>query len=692
MDITTLDTPDFTKTLEADGWHIEPLDVVRTGPPIDFKMLSQFIRGTYNSNVANYNTRVYAGYLWVAYWPGSTNATLARIPIGTGGYTGQLRQTNWTEVNLNGISGNPISTMVNDSHNNLNIAFDSAGRIHLVGNQHNNALKYVVCSDYTQFDDITKWSVGTMIGTQETSVTYPMFPDPKYGELLFAYRDGAAGDGIWYVNVHSAGSNAWTRRCQLFSDGAHAYNAYPAFGHGRSGKIYIPWTWTDSGGGDANGGAFFGYTDDDFRTVKRRNGSLYTLPIAKGSEDVILSVPKGTLMSSINSVAEDADGHVHTVWTKSDSTNPAAILTLGAATGYGISCSASVGVFAAADVGKYIWTDDGGNARIRTFTNSTTLVLDIDHDFGGTTLASGGWGLSTGTNIYHAWDNGNGWSVEAVTNWSYNYNPLTAGSTDFRLAQPRIFITKSGRICVLYRHNIYHWGEWRLRDITDGLDDASDVAISRIAPWQMNTPFFDQKAVWQSDRLDLLCGTCLAQGVVSYEDWDNTAGAGWFSQIGYVLSLDLAQIDTIFKGGYRIPGWIETGPYKGTTAIVNCTTTTGNGDKISDTLLVTDRELDWGGIAPMWLRYKLIAKHNTSGTSTLQYVAGAYPGGAAISTVVIYTLPTSTPYITARSPFFPQAQPINPQQRSIWTAYAKPSANSCDVLLWDTWLGHPGMV
>jgi hypothetical protein len=85
-----------------------------------------------------------------------------------------------------------------DSHNSLVMAIDDEGFIHLCGNMHVDPLIYFRTSrplDVTSFE-----RVDFMVGQEEDRCTYPVFMRGPNDELIFRYRDGSSGKGIWKLD------------------------------------------------------------------------------------------------------------------------------------------------------------------------------------------------------------------------------------------------------------------------------------------------------------------------------------------------------------------------------------------------------------------------------------------------------------------------------------------------------------
>lgn len=133
-----------------------------------------------------------------------------------------------------------------DSHNNIVMAIDDEGYIHLSGNMHVSKLTYFRTSrplDITSFKEIDK-----MTGEKEDSVTYPAFMRGNDGSLIFHYRYGHSGQGIELYNIYDLKTQSWHRLLNTpLTDGEGLMNAYmkgPTYE--RDGYFHLVWVWRDS--------------------------------------------------------------------------------------------------------------------------------------------------------------------------------------------------------------------------------------------------------------------------------------------------------------------------------------------------------------------------------------------------------------------------------------------------------------
>ncbi|UZX04333.1 hypothetical protein F8G81_18225 [Arthrobacter sp. CDRTa11] len=170
--------------------------------PVAASGLEQFNTATIAQDVI---TSAPNGDIYAVYWDSAREPRIAvkNVDLGT-----------WTTSSLAVAADNALAyPVVIDSHNNIVIAVDGDGYIHISGNHHGQALRYI--RSINPFD-ITAWERGDMVGADEDKVTYPQFIRKPNGDLLFFYRNGVSGNGDTYVNTYSRASRSWSRTVQLF--------------------------------------------------------------------------------------------------------------------------------------------------------------------------------------------------------------------------------------------------------------------------------------------------------------------------------------------------------------------------------------------------------------------------------------------------------------------------------------------
>lgn len=214
---------------------------------------------------------------------------------------------------LQSISGNPLFLPVdNDSHNNLSLALDWSGRLHVFANMHGDALRYV---RMTTPGDITAWTAPGMIGTEETQVTYPRLVSYSDGALGLLYRDGSSGNGDLYFNYMAPGQLGWVRRGMICAGKANNENPYET----RVKVDSRDWTsfavtWRPNGGdANANADVHLIRSKDRGATWETWGGASVSLPLQHSNTSAKVLATAATDSGIINQFGHDVD-EAHDRW------------------------------------------------------------------------------------------------------------------------------------------------------------------------------------------------------------------------------------------------------------------------------------------------------------------------------------------------------------------------------------------
>ena len=179
-----------------------------------------------------------------------------------------------------------------DGHNYVTLAVDRAGTIHVAADMHDDPLKYYqLRKPYGQ----GQATVTPMVGTEESSVTYPNFYHSADGDLIFGYREGKTGDGTWLFNRWTGTS--WVRLFPgpTFSERheGKAVNAYPRVVKDAQGTFHFALQWRKPGGLSENFRITYARTRD-FVHWYRLDGSAIELPVTPDNSSIV--VDAGTEM------------------------------------------------------------------------------------------------------------------------------------------------------------------------------------------------------------------------------------------------------------------------------------------------------------------------------------------------------------------------------------------------------------
>jgi hypothetical protein len=268
MDATEA-TGGFTATV------IENLDVadVWSGHPVAFALITR-------------NSRQY-----VAYYDANRNMTVASRALGS---------TTWTYKVLPSVLGW-------DSHNYVAMAIDAADQIHVSGNMHGVALVYFRSA--LALDITSLATLNSMVGANESQVTYPVFFSGPSGNLVFEYRDGVSGNGNTIFNTYSTSTQTWARTLNsaLLDGSSSNMNAYPEGPVlGPDGFWHLVWVWRNTADAATNHDLSYAKTQDLVHW-QRGDGSAITLPITPSTGDIVDPVPvSGGMINNNTRVGFDA--------------------------------------------------------------------------------------------------------------------------------------------------------------------------------------------------------------------------------------------------------------------------------------------------------------------------------------------------------------------------------------------------
>ncbi len=196
-----------------------------------------------------------------------------------------------------------------DSHNYVALAIDSAGRLHVAANMHNDPLVYFRT---TRPGDIkTLARVPVMVDARaERRMTYPVFLHDAAGRLIFKYRDGGSGNGDERYNVWNAAAGRWTSLLATpLIDGEGKRNAYPVGPVlGPDKRFHLVWVWRDTPDAATNHDLSYARSADLVHW-ERSDGMPLALPIRLASAEIIDPVPvHGGMINNNTAIAFDGGG------------------------------------------------------------------------------------------------------------------------------------------------------------------------------------------------------------------------------------------------------------------------------------------------------------------------------------------------------------------------------------------------
>jgi len=200
-----------------------------------------------------------------------------------------------------------------DSHNEVRIAVDSEGYLHVAGNMHNDPLKYFRSKRPLDIHSLER--VPSMTGSDERSVTYPIFMSfPEDDLFVFEYREGSSGSGRQVHNVYDIETREWSRLLDtpLFDGSAHSMNAYhrgPA--RGEDGYFHVVFGWRNTPCVATNHSPSH-IRSQDLKNWENAAGDPLELPVTPDTEGVVIdsSGPDSGLLNSPWSPGFDAENRL----------------------------------------------------------------------------------------------------------------------------------------------------------------------------------------------------------------------------------------------------------------------------------------------------------------------------------------------------------------------------------------------
>ncbi len=165
-----------------------------------------------------------------------------------------------------------------DSHNGIKITIDAHGHLHVVGNHHNDPLRYFRTEKPGDIQTLQR--VPEMVGRAEKRISGERWWRGPDDAVLFAYRDGGSGDGRNIVNIYDPENRRWERVLDkpLFDGRGRrsAYHSSPRLGP--DGKFHMLWVWRENPNAETTHSLSYGRSPD-LKRWETGVGEPYQLPL-----------------------------------------------------------------------------------------------------------------------------------------------------------------------------------------------------------------------------------------------------------------------------------------------------------------------------------------------------------------------------------------------------------------------------
>lgn len=206
----------------------------------------------------------------------------------------------------------PYTGNVKDAHNDISIAIDSEGYLHVSWDHHDTHLRYARSKKAFSLE---LGEEQPMTGEDESKVTYPEFHNLPDGKLLFCYRSGASGRGNMIMKSFDVKTQQWTSLQNNLIDGENQRSAYWQMYVGKKG-IYISWVWRESWDVSTNHDLCYAFSPDGGKTWEKSTGEKYTLPITKLTAEHAWEIPQNSSLINQTAMTVDDQGnpYIATYW------------------------------------------------------------------------------------------------------------------------------------------------------------------------------------------------------------------------------------------------------------------------------------------------------------------------------------------------------------------------------------------
>ena len=214
-----------------------------------------------------------------------------------------------------------LATNLSDPHDNVGLAIDGDGIMHLSWGHHNHNLRYArstasVTNLVAPLTFTANLGPAGMTGN-ETGLTYPEFVNLDDGDVLFYYRNGGSGNGDLRLNRYDTQTDTWSQVMAPVIDNASSGSTYPytvnAYWNtplvGDNGDLHLTWNYR------SNQGSFSGFqtnhdlgyarSTDGGVTWLKSDGTPYGGAITQANTDRVLTIAPGS--SYINTTSMDLD-------------------------------------------------------------------------------------------------------------------------------------------------------------------------------------------------------------------------------------------------------------------------------------------------------------------------------------------------------------------------------------------------
>jgi hypothetical protein len=195
---------------------------------------------------------------------------------------------------------------IKDAHNDISIAVDATGFLHVSWDHHDTHLRYAKSKIPLSLD---LGAEEAMTGNQELKVTYPEFHNLPNGKLLFCYRSGASGRGNMVINSYDVATAKWIQLQNNLLNGEEVRSAYWQICIDSKGYIHLSWVWRESWDVADNHDICYALSKDGGVSWEKSTGEKYALPITMATAETAWQIPKNSSLINQTAMTVDANGN-----------------------------------------------------------------------------------------------------------------------------------------------------------------------------------------------------------------------------------------------------------------------------------------------------------------------------------------------------------------------------------------------
>ncbi|WP_304197680.1 BNR repeat-containing protein [Flavobacterium alvei] len=202
-----------------------------------------------------------------------------------------------------------------DAHNDISIAIDGDGFLHVSWDHHDTKLRYAKSIKPLSLE---LGEEQPMTSQEENKVTYPQFYNLPNGNLLFFYRSGTSGRGNMVINSYDLKSGNWSQLQRNLLDGEEKRSAYWQSSIDQQGVIHLSWVWRESWDVSTNHDMCYARSKDGGITWEKSSGEKYKLPITVSTAEIAWKIPQKSSLINQTAMATDKNGnpYIATYWSE----------------------------------------------------------------------------------------------------------------------------------------------------------------------------------------------------------------------------------------------------------------------------------------------------------------------------------------------------------------------------------------